>query len=145
MRNLLVAVFFFAALTAARPAAAQEGWKGLKGVGGYVSNTNFATSGGQLQLMTQGATFLYGVTQNLRVGGELGALVADTGGGKDNGGGTNYGFSVGPAADYDVVRRNTVSLYALSRPLNATILGGNNDVQTRWNLSFISAGLGLEA
>lgn len=87
---------------------------------------------------------MYGLTPDLRVGGELGAFVGSSGGGKDNGGGTNYGFAMGPAASYDVWRRREASFYAVTRPLNANYQSGSGDIQTRWNVSFASAGLGLE-
>lgn len=135
----MVALFLGSAVAV----SAQEvpNWKGTMGAGGYVEFSHFAFANTNLDLITQGLSFTYGVNRKLRVGANAGFFVTHRDG---DTGGTVTGFSIAPTIQYDLIQKPGGSFYVVSHPLGYDLLsfsGGNSSV---WNLDFLTAGVGIE-
>ena len=145
MKKILLTAF---AVICALPAAAPAlDWTGMYGLGPFISWDDLATSGAHDALPTndqvQGASFLYGVTRRLRVGGDLGIAVENHGSPSQ----TNVGGSIVPTADYDLISKNSGVIYLASHLLdysyaNGSAARGSTDL---WTLGFVTEGLGFEA
>lgn len=131
-------------LALATAANAQDGtdWSKKTGVGGYVSWAHYPVADSETELTTQGLSLVYGLNPKLRAGANLGFFVSNRGG---DTGGDITGFSIAPAASYDLVRKPGGSVYAVTHALAFDMVKNSGSMPDVWNLDILNAGVGIEA
>ncbi len=125
------------------PMASAVDWTGVKEVGGFVGFNHYGSGnyGLDAAVQTQGVSFLYGIDQKWRLGGDLGFLLYNSGATPST---TDLGMTVAPAVYYDIVSKPSGSLYLTGRPLNFTFLNQSSPSNNGWMLDIIKAGVGIE-
>jgi len=125
------------------PLASAVDWTGVKEVGGFLGFTHYGTIvDPAIATQSQGISFFYGVSPRLRIGGDLGFMVANSG--KDPGT-TDIGMIIAPALNYDVISKPSGSLYLSGRPLNFVFQNVSAGSSNAWALGIANVGAGIEA
>ena len=125
------------------PLAGAVDWTGVTDVGGFLGFNQYGTGVPFAATQTQGVSFLYGLRPGLRVGGDLGLLMVNSGTTPST---TDFGFSISPTADLDLISKPSGSLYMSGHLLSYSYQGASANGSTNaWALGIATLGLGLEA
>jgi hypothetical protein len=115
---------------------------GDNSLGGFIDFSHYAIADQEADITTQGVTYLRSLSPRVRVGGNLGVFVSHRSG---DTGGTVLGFSVSPAASYDLITKPGGRFYAVTHSLGFDMVHGSGNTPDVWNLNILNAGLGIEA
>jgi hypothetical protein len=134
---LLFALPLFAFASSVRA----DDWTKRMGAGGYVGFAHYAVADQDLNLTTQGLSFVYGAKGRIRVGANAGLFVSNRGG---DTGGTVTGLSLAPTLSYDVVQKPGGVFYVVTHALSYDLVKNSGNVPDAWNLDIFNAGVGIE-